>query len=296
MSTSSTPRLSIYVAGVIVLALAAFAARTFVSHRRPQPESLTMAPDGTLIVGSASTPFIYKVHPGTSTAEKFIDASTEGRGTFFFGVLADAPSMTLWACQLTPVPDTTPARLHSALRGFDLSSGAPKLRWSLPGDSNMCNDLAIGPDKALYITDTVNGRIFRMQPAGSSPELLLEHHDLVGVDGITLLDGMLYVNNVFTSYLYRIPVDVAGHAGQPVDIALDHPINRPDGMRAANGKLFVAESGSGRISSITVNGDKATVAVLKEGLKTPTAVEPAGDTIWITERGAGRTVSIPMPR
>ena len=38
----------------------------------------------------------------------------------------------------------------------------------------------------------------------------------------------------------------------------------------------------------------ATVTVLKEGLSTPTAVEPAGDTIWIAERGAGKAVSIPM--
>jgi len=52
-------------------------------------------------------------------------------------------------------------------------------------------------------------------------------------------------------------------------------------------------SGSGKISVITVNGDKASVAVIKEGLKTPTAVEPAGDTIWVAERGAGKTVSIP---
>jgi hypothetical protein len=71
---------------------------------------------------------------------------------------------------------------------------------------------------------------------------------------------------------------------------------RPDGMRAANGKLLVAENGSGKISVITVDGDKASVKVIKEGLKTPTAVEPAGDTIWIAERGAGKAVSIPMPK
>jgi hypothetical protein len=46
----------------------------------------------------------------------------------------------------------------------------------------------------------------------------------------------------------------------------------------------------------TVDGDKAHVTVIKEGLKTPTAVEPAGDTIWIAERGAGKAVAIPMPK
>ena len=92
------------------------------------------------------------------------------------------------------------------------------------------------------------------------------------------------------------PVDAAGKAGQPVDIWMDQAIRGPDGMRAANGKLLVAENGSGKISVITVNGDKASVTVIKEGLKTPTAVEPAGDTIWVAERGAGKAVSIPMPK
>ena len=60
---------------------------------------------------------------------------------------------------------------------------------------------------------------------------------------------------------------------------MDQPVKGPDGMRAANGKLLVAENGSGKIAVITVNGERASVTVIKEGLKTPTAVEPAGDTI-----------------
>ena len=255
-----------------------------------------MAPGGVLIVGSASTPFVYKVRSGSTTAEKFIDASAEGPGTFFFGMLADAATNTLWTCQLTPVPGTTPPQRHTALRSFDLTTGAPKIRWNLPGDNNVCNDFAIGPDKALYITDTINSKIYRLPAGASTAELFLEHRALYGIDGITFLDGTLYVNNVFSNNLYRIPVDAAGKAGQPVDIWMDQPIKGPDGMRAANGKLIVAENGSGKISVLTVNGDKASVTVIKEGLNTPTAVEPAGDTIWIAERGAGKAVSIPMPK
>jgi hypothetical protein len=55
-------------------------------------------------------------------------------------------------------------------------------------------------------------------------------------------------------------------------------------MRAVNGKLLLAENGSVKISVITVNGDKGSVTVIKEGLKTPTAVESAGDTIWVASR------------
>jgi len=55
-------------------------------------------------------------------------------------------------------------------------------------------------------------------------------------------------------------------------------------------------NGAGKIDELTINGDIAHVTVLKDGLKTPTAVEPAGDTLWIAERGAGKADSIPMPK
>jgi sugar lactone lactonase YvrE len=296
MYISNAGRVAACVALVMGFAQAASAADILIADAKSQPESLTVGPGGVLIVGSASTPFIYKVPSGSSTAEKFVDASAEGPGTFFFGMLADASTNMLWACQLTPVPNATPVRRHTALRGFDLSTGAPKIRWNLPGDNSTCNDFSIGPDKALYITDTANGKIYKLPAGASAAELFLESRALMGIDGITFLDGTLYVNNVISNNLYRIPVDASGKAGQPVDIWMDQPVKGPDGMRAANGKLFVAENGSGKISVITVNGDKASITVIKEGLKTPTAVEPAGDTLWIAERGAGQAVSMPMPK
>jgi hypothetical protein len=296
MCLSNARRLATCIALAMSFTQAASAAEILIADAKSQPESLTVAPGGVVIVGSASSPFVYKVHPGSSTAEKFIDASAEGPGTFFFGMLADASTNTLWTCQLTPMPDTTPVRRHTALRGFDLSTGAPKIRWNLPGDNTTCNDFAIGPDKALYITDTANGRIYRLPAGASTAELFLEHRTLMGVDGITFLNGTLYVNNVFFNKLYRIQVDAAGKPGQPEDIWMDQPVKGPDGMRAANGKLFVAENGSGKISVLTVNGEKASVTVIKEGLKTPTGVEPAGDTLWITERATGKVMSIPMPK
>src|SRR5262249_18267454 len=158
---------------------------------------------------------------------------------------------------LTPVPNTTPPQRHTALRGFDLVTGVQKLRWNLPGDNNICNDFTVGPDKALYVSDTANGRIFKLPAGASAATLFLEDRAaLGGIDGITFLNGTLYVNNVFTSKLYRVPIDTAGKAGSPAEIQLDQPVKGPDGMRAANGKLLLAENASGRISAITINGDK----------------------------------------
>lgn len=296
MTKSRIRSLAFSIAASISIVQACAAADVLIGDAKSQPESLTLAPGGELIVGSASSPFVYKVRPGSDRAEKFIDVSVEGAGTFFLGMLADASTNTLWTCQLTPIPNTNPPQRHSALRSFDLTTGAPKIRWNLPGESNVCNDFTIGPDKSLYITDTIPGRIFRLPAGASTAELYLEHQTLRGVDGITFLDGVLYVNNVIFNKLYRIPVDTNGKPGTPVDIWTDQPIKGPDGMRAANGKLLLAENANGKISALTIQGDKASVSVIKDGLNTPTGVEPAGDTIWIAERGAGKAVSIPMPK
>jgi hypothetical protein len=243
MPNFNSRRLAACFALLTGLAQAASAAEILIVDAKSQPESLTLAPGGILFVGSASTPFVYKVRRGSTTAEKFVDATAEGPGTFFFGMLADASSNTVWTCQLTPVPDSKPVQRHTALRGFDLSTGAQKLRWNLPGDNSTCNDFSLGPDKALYISDTTNSKIYKLPAGDSTAELFLEDRALYGIDGITFLDGTLYVNNVLSNNLYRIPVDAAGKAGQPVDIWMDQTVKGPDGMRAANGKLLLAENG-----------------------------------------------------
>ena len=182
------------------------------------------------------------------------------------------------------------------LRGFDLATGKEKLRWSFPGDSSTCNDLSIGPDKALYISDTSNAKIYRLTPGAQAAELYMENRLLNGIDGLTFLDGVLYVNNVAFNKLYRIPVDASGKPGNPVDVWMDAPVRGPDGMHAANGKIFIAANGSGQIDAVTISGDTGHVTVLKDGLKTPTGIEPSGDTLWFTERGVGKVWSIPMPK
>jgi hypothetical protein len=256
------------------------------------PESVTQAPDGSLILGSAAKPVIYRAARGESQAKVFIDVSATEGNVSFLGVLAEGTTNTLWACQIIG----TGKNRHSILRSFDLTSGAPKLRWPLPGDINLCNDFVVGPDKALYVSDTFGSKIFRLKPGASEPELLIEDRTLDGIDGITFLGNELYVNNVISNNLYRIPLDAAGKAGAPVQIWPDHPIKGPDGMRAANGKLYLTENRNGRASMVTVNGDQATVVPIMEGLTRPTAIEPAGDTLWVGDRAKDKAFAIPMPK
>jgi hypothetical protein len=273
-------------------ALAAEPRQIVTTEPQSQPESVTVTPDGALILGSASKPVIYRAAKGAAQAQVFIDAHAEGNVSFL-GVLADGHTNTLWACEIVGVPGSKDRR--SILRSFDLGSGAPKFRWPLPGDVNLCNDFVIGPDKALYVSDTLGSRIFRLKPGAAEPELLIEDRRLDGIDGITFLGSELYVNNVISNNLYRIPLDHDGKAGTPVQIWPDRPIKGPDGMRAYNGKLYLAENANGRASVITVHDDQASVVTILDGLIRPTAIEPAGDTLWIGDRGADKAIAVPMP-
>jgi hypothetical protein len=289
---------SLLLSAVCLATLTAFgsavqAAEVTVPHDA-QPESITVAPDGSLILGSSSSPKIYRAKKGSSNAGVFIDLSSETPKGTILGVLADAASNTLWACQINDGPPA-PGR-KTTLRGFDLKTGVPKFRWPLPGDANLCNDFAVGPDHALYVTDTLVGKIWRVKRGAKEGELLIEDLALLGIDGITFLNGTLYVNNVFSDNLYRIPLDATGKAGKPFHIWVDQPMNGPDGMRSANGRLFVAENGSGRISMITIHGDKASATKVADGFKMPTAVQPAGDTLWMGDRGGDKAVSVRMPK
>jgi hypothetical protein len=282
--------------GLGLLASPAFSGTVTVPEKS-QPESITVAPNGDLILGSASSPKIYRAKKGSEAAEVFVDVSADGN-VIFLGVLADGASNTLWACEIYSAPAGSPPGTprHSALRGFDLGTGAGKFRWELPGDTNLCNDFAIGPDKALYITDTAGAKIWRLKAGATTPELFSDDRTLFGIDGITFIGDTLYENNVTFNNLYRVPVDATGKAGKPVDIWMDKPVKGPDGMRAANGKLFLTENGAGKVDMVTITGDTATITVLQEGLAAPTAIEPAGDTLWYGERSADRAHSMPMPK
>jgi hypothetical protein len=260
---------------------------------KSQPESITIAPNGDLILGSASSPKIYRAKKGSDKAEVFVDVSADGGGSFL-GVLAEASTNMLWACQIYTTAPGSPPR--SALRAFDLKTGAAKFRWDLPGEKNLCNDFVVGPDKALYISDTLGAKIYRLKAGAPVPETFSEDRTLYGIDGITFIGDTLYENNVIFNKLYRIPMDASGHAGKPVDIWMDKPVKGPDGMRAANGKLFLTENSAGKVDMITVSGDTAGITVLQEGLATPTAIEPAGDTLWYGERAGDRAHSMPLPK
>ncbi|OJU10834.1 MAG: hypothetical protein BGN86_05450 [Caulobacterales bacterium 68-7] len=276
-------------------ASAAGAAEILIHDDKSQPESLSAsAATGDLYVGSASSPYIYRVKKGATTAEQFVDGSAFGTGTIYLGQLVDDAGGKLWSCILKPAPGGTGRA--SALVAYDLKTAKEVFRWDLPETPSTCNDIAIGPDKAAYVSDTANAKIYRLAPGAKTAEVWLAHRSLTGIDGLTFSGGALYLNSVYFNTMYRVPVGADGKAGTPEQLWIDMPARGLDGLRSQGGTLYQAASGHGRIDALTVTGERAHVVVIKDGLKGPTAVEPAGDVVWIAERGAGKVWSVPTPK
>ncbi len=79
-----------------------------------------------------------------------------------------------------------------------------------------------------------------------------------------------------------------GSAGKGRNLVTSMDIYQPDGMRlSAGGKILMVEGrgkdGNGRLDEVTVNGDNATITVVKDHYTLPTAVTTVGATAYVLE-------------
>src|SRR5215204_890345 len=125
-----------------------------------QAENLTSSQDGSVYFGSTAKGTIYRAAPGASQAEPWIQASAAGL-TNVLGVLADDKNNTLWVCQNnTGGRGGTPVVGQTALRSFDLKTGAAKGTYPFPTNGGVCNDIAVAPNGTVYVTESFNNRFF----------------------------------------------------------------------------------------------------------------------------------------
>jgi len=257
------------------------------------PESMTSAPDGSVIFGSIGNREIYRAKPGSATAETWIKPGTGGILSIF-GVFADPKSNTLWACSSTPAfgpprPGAPPPAAAS-LHAFDLKSGTPKGSYPFPTAGSLCNDIAVDSAGNAYATDSLNMEIVRLKKGAKTLEVWAGKGAFGPkggiLDGISVLDHRVLVNALGTSKLFSVPIGTGGKAGEVAEVSLDRPISRPDGMRSfGTDQLLIIEGGNGgRLSKITMDGNTGRVQTVKEGFPDgPVAVTVVGTTAYVVE-------------
>ncbi|WP_266159871.1 SMP-30/gluconolactonase/LRE family protein [Dyella silvatica] len=125
------------------------------------PESIAAGPDGSLYVGSWRQGAVARLRPQQEQPEILVAPGSNGLANGQ-GVLVDAKRGLLWVCSGT-IGYTTVPITPSALKSYDLASGAPRASYPMP-DKGYCNDLAQDSHGSIYVTDSLNPRVLRLAP------------------------------------------------------------------------------------------------------------------------------------
>jgi len=254
------------------------------------PESIAAAPNGALFVSSLVTGEIVRFAPGSSEPEIFV-ADDVDVGTA--GLMVDADRNLLWACAVD-LSFQTP----SQLRAFDLRTGALKASYTVP-DGGVCGDIALARGD-VYITDTVGGRILRLQRNGGQTGLAVWSDDpqlqagaFLKINGIAFDGrGTFYTTNYSTGELFAVGIAPGGSAEPAVPVRLDTPLVVPDGIRWQGGYLYIADNVAGLTRVDPVTGARK---VLDASLDQPSSLAFVGDGIWVTEGQVLRLQAGQMP-
>lgn len=246
------------------------------------PESITSAADGAIYVGSVKG-IVYRAAPGAATAEPWIRPDATNGILSIFGVLADDKSHTLWLCSTPNVFGPERSKGVASLKAFDLKTGRIKHSYPFPPPASVCNDIAIAADGSAYVSDTRNGRIFKLAKGVRALKLYGQNSALVGIEGLAFgADGTLYVNNVRSNELMRVETGVGGRMTGLTTLTVSQKLDGPDGLRHIDGNRFLqAEGMSGRLEIVTIKGNEATLHVLADKLKPSPGATPVGNTAYV---------------
>ena len=149
--------------------------------------------------------------------------------------------------------------------------------------NSLPNDMVLDKQGNLFVTDSIQGAVWRIPPNGDS-EIWLQSDLLegrlfdffpfpLGANGIAFgKDGALYVTNVGLSRIVSIPVNPGGKPGTPMTFVEDERLGGPDGITFdARGNLYSTNGLGGGVFCISLDGE-IEVLVSAEEINDPSSV------------------------
>jgi sugar lactone lactonase YvrE len=261
------------------------------------PEGIAAGPAGALYVGSVGTGAIVRVPPASSSPRPFLP----GRPAFgVYGLAVDAPRGLLWACTYDEllVPEQ-PARLEA----YRLATAQQVASLALPGTDGFCNDVIVDRRGNVYATDSFANTVVRLECGASdlstwaSSPLFDAAPYSITLNGL-VLDGSgssLFVVRYDTGVLFSIPILPDGSAGDPQMVAVDPPLELPDGIELVQEDQLLVVEGVGRVSVVRMGPTGGSKTVLADGLLEPTTAALWAGSAWVSEGQASQLFGDEMP-
>ena len=271
------------------------------------PESLAVSEQGVFYVGSWRQGAVARIKPGASKPEIMIAAGSNGLENGQ-GMLIDSARHLLWVCSGSMGFTTVPAT-PSALKSYDLETGAPRGNYVMP-ELGYCNDLAQDKRGALYITDSLHARILRFD-AAASKLVIWKESPAFGTGDKYFLNGIaidaqqrLYVSTVSAQpYLLRLAIGAHGEPGDVTRIAAPRTLKNADGIRTLGAdRLLIFESNAfghdgpygGAVVVAQLDGERiSTLTPIAAGLNDPSSGVVYGDRVYFIESKYGLLLAHP---
>src|SRR5262245_24506993 len=158
----------IAVLGLLSCAIEAQRHEIVVNDTQVFPESVTSTREGAVIFGSTTKGIIYRAATGAASAIPWIQPASGGLQRVL-GVFADDRTRVLWVCSsAAPAAPGGAQSGETAVKSFDLQTGAFKTSYAFPGGTGTCNDIATASDGTMYATDTSGARVLRLKPGATA--------------------------------------------------------------------------------------------------------------------------------
>ena len=156
------------------------------------------------------------------------------------GMEVDPVRRHLWVCSEwdNPRKIVTDSLLHTSIYKYDIETGSLIKKYVLKDTTQrLLNDLTISSDGTVYITESLQGKVYIIRPEKDSLELFIDSDHYYYANGITISDDnqKLYVSHFGGTHIVDLKKNIINKLKHPENIST----GRVDGLAFYKNSLIM---------------------------------------------------------